>query len=71
MPEEVSLTGFGGYEISELITPSLCTIRFDNEEAGVLAGYTIIQLIKGESVDKETIIGYQFIPGESVKKLEK
>lgn len=71
VPEEVSLTGFGGYEISELITPSLCTIRFDNEEAGVLAGYTIIQLIKGESVDKETIIGYQFIPGESVKKLEK
>lgn len=71
VPEQVSLTGFGGYEVSELITPSLCTIRFDNEEAGVLAGYTIIQMIKDEQVNKETIIGYQFIPGESVQNLGK
>ena len=71
VPEEVSLTGFGGYEISELITPSLCTIRFDNEEAGVLAGYTILQMIKGEEVTNETMIGYQFNPGESVQNLEK
>lgn len=70
VPQQVSLAGFGGYEISELITPSLCTIRFDNEEAGVLAGYTILQMIKHERVNKETVVGYQFIPGESIRNME-
>lgn len=69
IPEDISLIGFGGYEISQLITPSLCTIRFDNELAGQMAGKTIIQLIYGELVAPTQIIGYQLIKGESVKKL--
>lgn len=42
VPQTVSLIGFGGYEISKLITPSLCTICFDNEQAGMLAGISCL-----------------------------
>lgn len=69
IPEDISLIGFGGYEISALVTPSLCTIRFDNELAGQMAGKTIIQLINQEMVAPTQLIGYQLIEGESVKKL--
>lgn len=66
VPQTVSLIGFGGYEISKLITPSLCTIRFDNEQAGMLAGKTLLKLIKKESVESTQKIHYQFIEGGSV-----
>lgn len=68
VPETVSLIGFGGYEISELITPSLCTVRFDNEQAGILAGETLLKLIKKEEVEYTQKIHYQFIKGGSVVK---
>lgn len=69
IPDDISMIGFGGYEISELVTPSLCTIRFDNELAGQMAGKTIIQLIQKEPVANTQLIGYHLIHGESVKKL--
>lgn len=68
VPDDISLIGFGGYEISSLVTPSLCTIRFDNELAGQMAGKTIIQLIDKEMVAPTQLIGYQLIKGGSVKK---
>lgn len=66
VPQTVSLIGFGGYDISQLITPSLCTIRFDNEQEGFLAAQTIIKLIKGENVENTQKIHYQFRTGGSV-----
>ena len=69
IPDDISLIGFGGYEISALVTPSLCTIRYDNELVGQMAGKTIIQLIQEELVAHTQLIGYQLIKGESVKKL--
>lgn len=68
VPEDISLIGFGGYEISSLVTPSLCTIRYDNELAGQMAGKTMIQLIQGELVANTQLIGYQLIKGGSVKR---
>ena len=68
VPEMVSLIGFGGYEISKLITPSLCTIRFDNEHAGVLAGESLLKIIKKEEIEHTQKIHYQFIEGGSVEK---
>lgn len=69
VPKDISLIGFGGYEISSLVTPSLCTIRYDNELAGQMAGKTIIQLIQNELVANTQLIGYQLIKGGSVKRL--
>ena len=67
MPEDISLIGFGGYETSLFINPSLTTIRFNNEETGIRAGKTIIDLIEGNHVDDIQLIDYQLIEGESVR----
>lgn len=69
VPEDISLIGFGGYEVSSLITPSLCTIRYDNELAGQMAGKTMMQLIEKEPVAQTQLIGYELIKGGSVKRL--
>lgn len=69
VPDDVSLMGFGGYEISSLITPSLTSIRFENEEAGCIAGKTLIDLIEEEEVVRKQLIQYTLIEGESVKKI--
>ena len=49
-----------------MITPTLCTIRFDNEQAGMITGQTLIKLIKNENVEATQKIHYQFIKGASV-----
>ena len=67
MPEDISLIGFGGYETSLFINPSLTTIRFNNEETGIRAGKTIIDLIEENHVDDLQLIDYQLIEGESVR----
>lgn len=65
IPNDVSLIGFGGYEISTLITPKLTTIRFDNAAAGYLAAETILKLIREQPVSSRQVIGYTFLQGES------
>lgn len=67
IPDDISVSGFGGYEVSSLVVPSLCTIRFDNELSGEMAGKTMLQLIKYESVAPIQLIGYTLIKGNSVK----
>lgn len=69
VPDDISLVGFGGYEISDIMTPSLTTVRFDNEEAGCLAGRTIIDLINDHEVSSKQHVGYTLIKGESVKNI--
>ncbi|MFQ6794280.1 MAG: LacI family DNA-binding transcriptional regulator [Thomasclavelia sp.] len=70
MPDDISLVGFGGYETSLFITPSLVTVRFNNEETGVLAGKTIIDLIEDNPVANVQVVDYQLILGNSVKNLK-
>lgn len=69
VPEDISLTGFGGYYISTLINPSLTTIRFKNEKTGQIAADTIIKLMKAEEVVKTHIIEFDFIENNSVKRI--
>lgn len=67
IPEDVSVTGFGGYEESELLTPQLTTIRFDSYAMGYLGAETLLRLLKEEPVPKKLIIDYKMIEGSSVK----
>lgn len=69
IPEDVSLMGFGGYEISMLITPKLTTIRFNNALAGDLAAETILNLIQHQSVCNQAMIDYEFLEGNSVQDI--
>jgi LacI family sucrose operon transcriptional repressor len=70
VPEDVSVAGFGGYEMSELVSPALTTIRFKNEEAGTIAANTLLSLISQKPVPVLQRIGFDFVHGESVAKVK-
>lgn len=64
--EDISVTGFGGYDISN---NKLTTIRFKNEILGKIASSTIIKMINEEDVSNIQIVGFDFEEGESVSNV--
>lgn len=68
IPEDVSVTGFGAYDTSEVVTPPLTTIRFDVEAAACVCADTVLRMHRGEPVSKTQLIGYAFVEGESVRQ---
>ncbi len=69
IPEDVSIVGFGSYRYSSLMNPPLNSIRFKNKEAGEQCAQTIIEMIMGAKVDYRQLIGFEFIEGESIRKI--
>lgn len=68
IPEDISITGFGGYEITEMIHPGLTTAKFFYKDAGVLAAKSILSLLKGEDIPMKTVSDFTLIERESVKQ---
>ncbi len=66
IPADVAVTGFGGYDTSEVVTPPLTTVRFDVETAACVCAETVLRMFRGEPVSKTQLIGYHLIEGESV-----
>ncbi|WP_034670635.1 LacI family DNA-binding transcriptional regulator [Ectobacillus panaciterrae] len=66
VPEDISITGFGGYEVNEVIHPALTTAKFYYKEAGQAAAQDIVKLVNEEEVAKITISKYEIIERESV-----
>ncbi|MDU5946378.1 MAG: LacI family DNA-binding transcriptional regulator [Paenibacillus macerans] len=69
IPEELSVTGFGGYDITEIIHPALTTVKYHYYEAGKKAADNIIQLVNEKPVDKLTLMDVELIERESVDNL--
>lgn len=69
IPRDLSITGFGGYDITEIIHPGITTAQFFYQEAGVLAANSIVKLVHQEEVEKLTISGFELIIRESVDKI--
>lgn len=67
IPEDISVTGFGGYDESALLKPELTTLKFDSYGIGYLGAETLLKVMKGEPVPKKQIVDYTFIRGGSVK----
>ncbi|MGL5989430.1 LacI family DNA-binding transcriptional regulator [Cetobacterium sp.] len=66
IPDEVSIVGFGGYKVSDLIVPQLTTIRFFNDLTGKLAAESIVKLILQETIPKIQTINFEFLKRKSV-----
>ena len=66
IPEDISVISFGGYDVSELLTPQLATVRFDSEYSGKCCARTILKMLRGEKVQTPQYVNYTFIKGESV-----
>lgn len=66
IPQDISVTGFGGYDTSELLTPPLTSILFDAEAEACICADTVLRMLRGEPVSKTQLIGYRFVEGGSV-----
>jgi len=66
VPTDVAITGFGGYEVTEIIHPSLTTAKFFYKQAGETAARHIVNLVNERPVEKLTISKFEIIERESV-----
>jgi len=66
IPKDLAITGFGGYEVTEIIHPSLTTAKFFYKEAGQTAAKHMVDLVNERPVEKLTISKYEIIERESV-----
>ncbi len=70
-PEDVSIVGFDGIEISSLVSPSLTTIRQNTFRMGEVASDLLIKIIdkKIENTAKTIYVETELIQGESTKNI--
>ncbi|MBM7647781.1 LacI family sucrose operon transcriptional repressor [Bacillus ectoiniformans] len=71
IPDDLSITGFGGHDITESIHPGLTTIQFHYKAAGEKAAEKIVSLIQRKPVPFCTVSNYKLVERESVKDLTK
>ena len=64
--KDVSVTGFGDYETSELLTPSLTTVKFDWNALGTISTDMMLKMIEGIDVEHTVIIPYEIKKRDSV-----
>jgi LacI family transcriptional regulator, sucrose operon repressor len=66
VPGDISITGFGGYEVTAMMNPGITTAKFYYKEAGEIAAQSIVKLVNEEDVPKLTLSKYKIIDRESV-----
>lgn len=64
--KDISITGFGDYETSEILNPPLTTIKFDWNDLGTISTETMIKMIQGIEVSNCIIIPFEIKKRESV-----
>ncbi|MEH7095224.1 LacI family DNA-binding transcriptional regulator [Neobacillus vireti] len=69
LPEDLSITGFGGYEVTEIIHPSLTTVKFYYRDAGQVAAQSMVRLLSSEDLPPIIFSKYKIIERESVDNL--
>ncbi|WP_413306110.1 LacI family DNA-binding transcriptional regulator [Bacillus sp. 1P10SD] len=66
IPEDLAVTGFGGYDVTEIIHPSLTTAKFFYKEAGEAAARQMVELVNERHVEKIIVSKFEIIERESV-----
>ncbi len=66
IPEDISVTGFGDYETSELLCPPLTTVCLDLENWGEISAETMLQMVQGKPVSKLQVNSFALIERGSV-----
>jgi LacI family transcriptional regulator, sucrose operon repressor len=71
IPEDLSITGFGGYSVSEYTYPGLTTVKFHYKMAGKMAAQKINDLINQKDIEMCTMLDFEILERESVDKIGK
>jgi len=69
VPEDISVVGFGGYEVGAVVYPALTTISFDYELVGMKAAQYMLNLLHDEPVEQNMEMPLFFVERESVRNL--
>ncbi|MCD8158334.1 MAG: LacI family transcriptional regulator [Clostridiales bacterium] len=65
VPDDIKIIGTGNTQMSELVTPSLSTVKLYYETAGEEACKLLLEMMQGEDVFKQLRLGYRVIERES------
>lgn len=71
IPEDISVAGFGGYDIGLAVYPTITTIGIDYEALGKKAAESIVASIELEELTEDIEIPLELIERESVRSLNK
>ncbi len=70
VPDEISVAGFGGYDVGSVSYPTLTTIAFDYDLTGQKTAQGILDLIDGKPLEKNNISALKLIERESVEEIK-
>jgi LacI family transcriptional regulator, gluconate utilization system Gnt-I transcriptional repressor len=66
VPERLAITGFGDFEVSAHLVPSLTTVAVPTEEIGTLAGTLLLDRMHGRAVSEPVRdVGFRLVQRES------
>lgn len=69
VPQDISLTGFGGYSYSKVSYPSLTTISFDYKYLGAKTAEKLLSMLHGNAVQSEFDNNMVLLTQESTRKI--
>jgi LacI family transcriptional regulator, sucrose operon repressor len=69
IPQDLAVTGFGGYDVTGIIHPGITTAKFFYKEAGESAARHIVELVNERPVEKVTVSKFEIIERESVDNI--
>ncbi len=66
VPGSLAITGFGDFEMSRHLNPSLTTVNIDNEAIGACAGELLLNRLAGNPIAERTVdVGYKIVARQS------
>lgn len=66
VPDDIAIIGFGDFELSRHLVPTLTTVALPNEEIGSRAGRLLLDRMSGTTAESERIdLGFTVIPRDS------
>ena len=70
VPHDVSVVGFGGYDVGAVVYPALTTVAFDYELMGMKAANYILNMLRGKGKDETNLdMPLFFVERESVRNV--
>ncbi|MBR4695968.1 MAG: LacI family DNA-binding transcriptional regulator [Selenomonadaceae bacterium] len=69
VPEEISVAGFGGYDVGAVVYPALTTIAFNFELVGMNVAQRMLDLIDHRPTENEVELPFFFLERESVRRM--
>ncbi|MDY0768504.1 MULTISPECIES: LacI family DNA-binding transcriptional regulator [Serratia] len=69
VPEDISVVGFDGIALGEMVSPSLCSVVQPTYELGHVATQSLLRLISGEKVASR-VLDFILRPGESIARVQ-